>query len=182
MIEGDEAAAFVNATRRETIDPETTMPWNPLDFPWPRLHAACQVFDDEAAVTAATEAWEKACAEYREYLASVEWPDWSPLLKGDTAVSFHDAEVVALVWSESKAVIVLNTKNCPDFATDKTLVVEYELTAAPVVISGTRGEAKEWLYDQFAALGDGVYRQYVMFDDLVVQFDFRNLKVAEYDT
>jgi len=165
------------------------MKMNTEEFVLPSLHEALQT-NDEVKLDIATDAWEQASIDYQNYLSEVDWPEWlhdfifgEPGTGINSSEKLHDAEVKEF-WSDGKKLImVLSTKDCAWDARKAVVVVEYKLASVPVVLDGKMfdNSGREFMYDQFFDLGSGVYRHYIMFNNMNVQIDFNYLKFTRFE-
>ncbi len=161
------------------------MSWNHKEFAIPRLYSALQT-ENEFQFEKASDDWENSSHNYKEYLASVDFPDWLREFvfgKQETGINSSDKLHDALVkefWSVGKKlVIVYSTRNCAWDARQSVVVVEYELDSPHVILDG-KVEEMVFLYDQFSDMGNGVYRHYIMFNKCDIQIDFTYLKVSRF--
>lgn len=152
--------------------------WDPLDFVWPRLHAAMQTQDEEAS-DKADAAWEEASGLYSAYLKSVSWPEGvvDHMDKG----CLHDARVVDWWRGEKKCILTLRQDNGAWDGRDYVAVVEWDVRQVVRDESdgGDDGDgASYWLYDQLADLGDGVYRHHLYLTSGIIVLDFTAMRVT----
>lgn len=159
------------------------MQWNPKEFALPRLYAALQT-ENEFQYEKASEDWENSSHDYKDYLATVDWPDWlREFIFGKVGINssdtLHDSQVKEFWECNKKLVVVLSTRNCAWDKRKSVVVVEYELDSPVIVLDGKIGEM-EFMYDQFSEMGNGVYRHYIMFNRCNVQVDFTYLKVSRF--
>lgn len=159
--------------------------WDPTDFVWPRLHAAMQVADEDEAEKAHT-IWEQAVELYAAYLESVNWP--AEIHEFNTVGSLHDGELLDL-WhfddrhKDDRVLITMKLHRGAWDGRDYIAVLKYDgvrsvaISAAPGYSSPVQ-EGGYWLYDQWAALGDGWYRHYIYFNTRIVAIDFRSFEVT----
>lgn len=152
--------------------------WDPMDFVWPRLHAAMQGDLSDPVMDLVEADWDNAVTLYDAYLHQHEWPKSFRLIWACTELTkdtrcLHDSTLVNHAAEGGTYVIVLDQH---DGAWDACkYVATIRLHGATLVKStATAGECYE--YEQIAKTDDG-YRVFILFSSGEIIVDFKDMDV-----
>ena len=146
--------------------------FDPLKFLIPELHARNQNPEDEEA----QRLWEENSQQYRDYFNSIKWPAGVMDLVENGCL--HDATVLDIWVQNGCCVLTLKQDDGAWDGRDYIAVVSYKLVADPVVPKKVEDWQAQWLYNQFADLGEGKYREHIMLTEGVIVSDFTEVETT----